>query len=361
MLPNETNSFTAKRHWKKKVLIPTLLVFPCLLGAYNGAYAVKGKYHWSSVLIEPAIKEAHYQKLVLNVDDNIMVNSYANVTYGGKKTRTTIVPPRTFVSKGNVYEKSIYIPEAINEKEELEISYDTLFAYSNNVNDYAGNLFSFTLKRVRPRLLTYKDFPFSRKDNDGTCAIYVEEKHYDYYVSERFYSFDGKGFSDEYECDRSGAIPLWNMQFIQTGYLGEFEPMNPKKAELRIYDYVDDFHLGYVFTDVNKQKHRSIPLGVETSPVGYSYLVSKNYLSTRTDLRYQTSEGKKGETWFQTRTIYLPPNKDLSVRAYRCKIILEGVGEMRQDSFEHDFILYRYANYIGGKANSEYYVTEVDA
>jgi len=359
MQPVKENSVVSKKLIKKRWFLP-LAFFPFLLGSYNGAAYVKGMYHWDNILLEPATKEARYLKLGLTIDHHSYINSYAYVTYGGKTTYTNLVSGPRYANAGQRFEGNVYIPPAATDNEELEIKYDTLFAYSNNVEDYAGNAFCFTLKRVRPRLLTFKDLPFSRKSTDGTCAIFIEEKDYDYYISERFFTFDGKGFETDIECDRTGAIPLWNMRFIQTGYLGKFVPLDPVKAELRIFDYFDEFSIGTLFKDINKQYYRSIPLGVETSPSGFSYLVSQDYLSTRTDLRFQTAEPRSGDAWFQTRNIYLPPNKESGGRAYRCKIILDGIGEMNQDSFEHEFMVYRYSNLIGGKINSEYYVTEVE-
>ncbi|MCQ2800113.1 MAG: hypothetical protein MJ228_05115 [Bacilli bacterium] len=359
MQSNEENSFRRKKGLSKRLVFSLVSSFPFLLGAYSGATYARDKYHWDNVLIEPATKEARYMKLALNIDRHLCINSYVDITYGGTTKHTSIVPAGTYVEKGYRYEQDVYIPAAANETEELKIKYDTVVALSYNVDDYITNPFSYTLKRVRPRLLTYKDLPFSRKNSDGTCAIYIEERNYDYYVTKKYYKFDGSGFVSDYIADRNGAIPLWMMRFVQTGYLGNIEPLNPKKAELRIYDYTEDFDVGYVFKDPDKRLYRSIPLGVETTLKGESYLVSKSYLSTRTDYRYQTTDSKVGDTWLKTRTIYLPPNKEGVTRVYRCKIVLDGIGEMRQDSFEHEFTLFKPHDYIGGRPGSEYYVTEI--
>lgn len=356
----KSDTFVGKSRLNRKFLLSITILFPFLTGAYYGESYVRGKYRWDSILFEPATKEERVLNMALNIDQRIYMKASIEIQYGGGSFVTTFPEQPEFVNAGTRFEKDICIPEAAYEEEGLYIRYNAEFLMSYNIEDYAGLPFSFYLNRIRPRTLTYKDFPFSRERIDGTCAYFVEENDYHYEISKRYFEFDGSGFKEEYECDKSGAIPLWDMKFMQRDYLDYKTPINPKSAELRIYDYIDDFRIGTIFNPPGASRYLSIPLGVKKAKE-YSYLCSKNPLKIKKDFRYETSGTVRNEDeWNETTTIYLPPNKGGETRKYNCEIVLDGVGEMNQDNFRHEFLVYRYSNYIGGKVNSDYYVSEVE-
>ena len=90
---------------------------------------------------------------------------------------------------------------------------------SNNIDDYSGNNIAVWLSKIKPQTLSCKDFPFSRQKTDDVGAFYIEHNNYEYERYPKYYTFDGKGFKYDFECARNGAIPLWDMKFLQIGYL----------------------------------------------------------------------------------------------------------------------------------------------
>lgn len=216
---------------------------------------------------------------------------------------------------------------------------------------------SVTTGSITPQVINSKMLPF-RRDREKTFATYFLGNGF--FSERRYYTFDGKGFQDEYVSNHYGIVPLKEMRFTPSYYSQFSDKISMSSGELQVYNYLDDFDIGEIKVDpIKKRKYRSIPLELAYEK-DYAYLRSKDTFYVRKDLRYQTSQSHKGEEgWFETKQIFMPPVKGFENRTYSFRIDMYDTGECNLDQFIHTFKVIRTANAYGTKYNSDFFVKEV--